>query len=49
MMTFSSVEAAERYGFRWFEYREDMGLHLVLRRYIRSDGLLVRQLAWARP
>ncbi len=47
-MIFSSVEAAQRHGFKWLEFDRKLGLHLMVRDDRRADGLRVRALAYAR-
>lgn len=48
MTIFTSVEAAQRHGFVWYEHDRSLGLHLVVREDRRSDGLRVRAVAFAR-
>jgi hypothetical protein len=48
MTIFSSVEAALRHGFVWFEFDRRLGLHVVVRDDRRVDGRRVRALAFAR-
>ncbi len=49
MLIFSSVDKAEEHGFRWVEFRSDLGLHVVERTLSRGDGKLARALAFAKP
>lgn len=49
MTVFSSLATARESGFHWFDYSAVNGLHVVLRDLRRTDGRLVRVLAFARP
>ncbi len=49
MMMFSSLEKAVAEGFRWIEFRPDLGVHLVERVFTREDGKLLRAMAFAQP
>jgi len=49
LIVFSSLAAAQREGFRWFEYLPDQQLHRVERDAQRPDGKRVKMLAFARP
>lgn len=48
MLVFPTLESAVKEGFHWLEYQPDQGLHLVERVFERSDGQLVKALAFAR-
>ena len=43
MIVFSSLQASEREGFRWLEYRAELRLHVVVRSVRRPDGLPVHR------
>lgn len=44
---FSSLEKAISEGFQWIEFRPDLGIHIVERTFTKSDGQLVRAMAFA--
>jgi len=48
MVVFSSLEAARRAGFRWFEYSREYQLHVVQLDQWTPRGR-IRALAFARP
>lgn len=49
MLIFSSLDRAVENGFRWVEFRPDLGVHVVERTINRGDGKLARALAFAKP
>lgn len=49
VIVFSSLAAAQREGFRWFEYLPEQQLHRVERDAVRPDGKRVKMLAFALP
>jgi hypothetical protein len=49
VIVFSSLAAAQREGFRWFEYLHEQQLHRVERDVQRPDGKRVKMLAFALP
>jgi len=49
MTVFTSLQAAQRMGFRWLEFVESHQLHRVEKDFLRDDGKRVKMLAWARP
>ena len=48
MTVFSSVQAAQEYGFTWMDYDAETGLHIVVRDVVERNGRKMRALAFAR-
>ena len=49
MTIFSNLQSAQRFGFQWFDYDQQLKLHIVVRDKRIKDGKRVRELALARP
>lgn len=49
MYVFSSLQAAQSAGFRWYAFSEAEGLHIVELDQRRSSGKRMKALAFARP